>query len=189
MYKLWYWSTRNSCFKAGMHHFVRLPWIVEKFPPQLSIYWSVYSKQMFQEARMHQGQLRSKALKDIVARRAGALSQHQHDLEQHISQLGFCKEEQKHLMKRSVSVVNRRTNTLRRSRIFSRWWPTQKQIKNCHKIKPSVFITSMPFSFALSLSFFCRHDCDGASSNSSWHLWKIAVYNLTSYISPICLCV
>ena len=120
---------------------------------------------------------------------AGALSQHQHDLEQHISQVGFCKEEQKHLMKRSVSVVNRRTNTLRRSRIFSRWWPTQKQIKNCHKITPSVFITSMPFSFALSLSFFCRHDYDGASGDSSWHLWKIAVYNLTSYISPICLCV
>ena len=43
---------------------------------------------------MHQGQLRSKALKDIVARRAGALSQHQHDLKQHISQVGFCKEEQ-----------------------------------------------------------------------------------------------
>ena len=56
-------------------------------------------------------------------------------------------------------------------------------------VTKSVFITSMPFSFALSLSFFCRHDCDGASGNSSWHLWKIAVYNLTSYISPICLCV
>ena len=92
-----------------------------------------FTRNRCSKARMHQGQLRSKALKDIVARRAGALSQHQHDLEQHISQVGFCKEEQKHLMKRSVSVVNRRTNTLRRSRIFSRWWPTQKQIKNCHK--------------------------------------------------------
>ena len=188
MYKLWYWSTRNRCFKAGMHHFVRLLWIVEKFPPQLSIYWSVYSKQMFQGTDAPRA-ITIQSSEGHCCQAAGALSQHQHDLEQHISQVGFCKEEQKHLMKRSVFVVNRRTNTLRRSRIFSPWWPTQKQIKNCRKIKPSVFFTAMPFSFALSLSFFCRHDYDGASGNSSWHLWKIAVYNLTSYISPICLCV
>ena len=82
-----------------------------------------------------------------------------------------------------------KNNTLRRSRIISLWWPTQKQIKNCRKIKPSVFFTAMPFSFALSLTFFCRHDYDGASGYSSWHLCNIAVYNLTSYISFTCLCV